>query len=110
MSLTTTITGLIDQAKQQPNQIREIRLKRGLILGLKWNRQYTTLRLSRNGGSSPSLVEWQTVINCWPYTIASDDVQGPQLQDNGHALVGRWPSPIPVDQIVLPLDGCESPI
>ncbi len=106
MTLTTTISSLLQQAKQQPNQIREIRLKRGLILGIKWNKQYTTLRLQRNAGSPPSEREWQTVIDCWPY--APSNMQGPQLQDNGRSLVGRWPSPVPVDQIVLPLDGCES--
>lgn len=108
MPLTTTIANLLQQAQQQPNQICEIRLKRGLILGVKWNRQYTTLRLQRNGGSSPAPAEWNTVINSWPYTVSN--ITGPQIQNNGHALVGRWPSPVPVDQIVLPLDGCEGSI
>ena len=93
MTLTTTITALLQQAQRQPDKIREIRLKRGLILGIKWNRQYTTLRLQRNAGSPPNDREWRTVLDAWPYP--PEDVHGPQLQDNGHSLVGRWPSPAP---------------
>jgi len=103
MTLTITIASLLQQAQAQPDKIREIRLKRGLILGVKWNRQFTTLRLQRNAGSAPSAREWQTVIDCWPYKPA--DIRGPQLQDNSRSLVGRWPSPVPVEQ--LPLDQTE---
>ncbi len=100
MSLTTTITSLLTQAQHKPDQIFEIRLKRGLLLGVKWNRQYTTLRLQRDAGASPSLAEWNTVIDFWPHPLPAN-VEGPRIQNNGRSLVGRWPSPERIEQITL---------
>jgi hypothetical protein len=67
MPLNTTIASLLRQAQSVPDCICEIRLKRGLMLGVKWNRTFTTLRLKRDAGSPPNIAEWKTVIDYWPY-------------------------------------------
>jgi hypothetical protein len=97
MALKQTLAGLI-RAATITHTVKEQRLERGLIVSIKVTAAKTQLQLWRTGTARPSLAEWRTVLNAWPYPVRLDEPA--DVDERGmHGLSGSWQTPTqPVTQ------------
>lgn len=90
MSLKTTVEGLVITSEVLGKE-REHRLERGLIIAVFVNRTVTRLRLKRFG-IVPGRLEWNTVIDVWPYPVGV--IVPEAAEENGFLMLqGSWPTP-----------------
>lgn len=90
MALKQTLYSMVISA-QRTRAIQEIRLQRGLIVSVQVTPATTRLRLWRTG-SRPSISEWRTVLNAWPYPVRLDEPA--DVDERGmHGLSGSWSTP-----------------
>ena len=90
VALKQTLYNLV-VASQRNKTIQEIRLQRGLIVSVQVTPSTTRLRLWRTG-TRPSIAEWRTVLNAWPYPARLDEPA--DVDERGlHGLSGSWATP-----------------
>jgi hypothetical protein len=99
MALNKIINDLI-AAATRTHTIREQRLERGLIVSVRVTNGKTQLQLWRTGTARPSIAEWRTVLNAWPYPVRLDEPA--KLDVRGmRGLSGSWPTPEVQFQLTL---------
>lgn len=98
MTLKTTIEHLIT-ASEKTGNAQMISLQRGLLLSIQVTPHKTQLRLWRTT-ARPSIAEWRTVLNAWPYRVRLDEPA--EIDERGlRGLSGSWQTPPQPAQLSL---------
>lgn len=91
MAKLNTVVGQLVVQSERNGKEAEARLERGLVIGVTVGKKNTRLRLKRSG-VYPSMAEWKTVVEVWPYPVG--DVEPEKLVDGTlFMLAGAWPTP-----------------
>ena len=89
MKLKEIVAGLVMTAEGSGKE-HEKQLEHGLIVCVSVGKKTTRLKLKRKG-SQPSVIEWNTVVDVWPYPVGP--IAPESSEENGYGILqASWPT------------------